>query len=72
MDTLLFQQKRSCKSQSTYTAALLDLQRQKLFYNQRLAEHLLSFTLFFELKILKIDLEVFCLNLLLMLHNTSL
>lgn len=58
MDPLLFQQKRSYESQNTYTSALPDLRRQKLIHNQRLREHLLFFTLFFELIILKIELEI--------------
>lgn len=58
MDPLLFQQKRSYESQNTYTSALPHLRRQKLIHNQRLREHLLFFTLFFELIILKIELEI--------------
>lgn len=44
MDMLLFQQKK--QNESTYTAAFPDLQKQMLIHNQRLAEHLLSVTLF--------------------------
>lgn len=62
----------SYKSQSSYTAALPDLQRQKLIHNQRLAGHLLSITLLFDLVIWKIKLEIFCLNPLLILHSTRL
>lgn len=54
----------SFKSQSTYTVALPDPQRQKLIPNQRLAGHLLSITLLSELIIWKIKLEILCLNLL--------
>lgn len=62
----------SRKSQSSYTAALPDPQRQKLIHNQRLAGHLLSITLLFDPIIWKIKLEIFCLNLLLILHSTRL